>query len=205
VPARCRSGLTDSGSRNWSTAHCRPWTSCRLQATAPTRPPVPADVLARSTWPPGCPVAADALRYLTLSFWGFDGLAHTGEMLVNASVADGVRKVFGQLFARKFPLDEMCISPADELAGPPTGDRISTSAFVCRPARGQTNWSAHAYGLAIDVNTFCDPYTKGDLVVPELPSACRPFAGPAGHGAARRRDRWGVRRDRLDVGRLGRS
>jgi hypothetical protein len=98
----------------------------------------------------------------------------------------------------------MCISPADELAGPPTGDRNSTSAFVCRPARGQTNWSAQVYGLAIDVNTFCDPYAKGDLVVPELPSACRPFAVPAAHGAARRRDRSGVRRDRLDVGRLGR-
>jgi hypothetical protein len=53
--------------------------------TATVRP-VPADVLARGTWQPGCPVAADALRYLTMSFWGFDGLAHTGEMLLNASL-----------------------------------------------------------------------------------------------------------------------
>jgi hypothetical protein len=35
---------------------------------------------------PGSPDAADALRYLTMSFWGFDGLAHTGEMLLNASL-----------------------------------------------------------------------------------------------------------------------
>ncbi|HJP74334.1 MAG TPA: M15 family peptidase, partial [Pseudonocardiaceae bacterium] len=45
---------------------------------------VPADVLARSTWQPACPVRSDQLRYLTMSFWGFDGKPHTGEMLVNA-------------------------------------------------------------------------------------------------------------------------
>jgi hypothetical protein len=61
-------------------------------------------------------------------------------------------------------------SPA-ELTAPPTGDGNSTSAFVCRPARGQTSWSAHAYGLAVDVNPFCNPYTQGDLVLPELASA----------------------------------
>ncbi|MGK4598114.1 hypothetical protein [Amycolatopsis sp. w19] len=67
--------------------------------------PVPAGVLARSTWQPACPVTAGELRYLTLSFWGFDGRAHTGEMLVNASVANAVVTVFGQLFAAKFPIE----------------------------------------------------------------------------------------------------
>nr|WP_233621363.1 M15 family metallopeptidase [Amycolatopsis sp. WAC 04182] len=133
--------------------------------------PVPDDVLARSTWQAGCPVSAGELRYLTLSFWGFDGRAHTGEMLVNASVANAVVTVFGQLFAAKFPIEEMRVTAPAELTAPPTGDGNNTSAFVCRPARGQTNWSAHAYGLAIDVDPFCNPYTKGDLVLPELASA----------------------------------
>src|SRR5262245_38927336 len=39
--------------------------------------PVPASVLARSSWTSGCPVAAAELRYVTVSFRGFDGLAHT--------------------------------------------------------------------------------------------------------------------------------
>jgi hypothetical protein len=42
---------------------------------------------------------------------------------------------------------------------------------VCRSAVGQKRWSAHAYGLAIDVNTFCNPYLRGDLVLPELASS----------------------------------
>lgn len=140
----------------------------RYHATATA---VPADVLARSTWQPACPVAAGDLRYLTMSFWGFDGRAHTGEMLVNAKGAAGITKVFGQLFAAHFPLEEMRVTSPAELTAPPTGDGNSTSAFVCRPARGQTSWSAHAYGLAVDVNPFCNPYTQGALVLPELASA----------------------------------
>lgn len=132
---------------------------------------VPADVLARSTWQAACPVKATDLRYLTMSFWGFDDRAHTGEMLVNAKAAAGITQVFGRLFAARFPLEEMRVTSPAELTAPPTGDGNSTSAFVCRPARGQTSWSAHAYGLAVDVNPFCNPYTQGDLVLPELASA----------------------------------
>ncbi|WP_198958346.1 MULTISPECIES: M15 family metallopeptidase [Amycolatopsis] len=132
---------------------------------------VPADVLTRSTWRPACPAATSELRYLTMSFWGFDGKPHTGEMLVGASVAREVTRVFGQLFAARFPIEEMRVTSPAELDAPPTGDGNNTSAFVCRPVRGQTNWSAHAYGLAIDLNPFCNPYTKDDLVLPELSSA----------------------------------
>lgn len=92
-------------------------------------------------------------------------------MLVGASVAEDVTRVFGQLFAARFPIEEMRVTSPAELDAPPTGDGNNTSAFVCRPVRGQTNWSAHAYGLAIDLNPFCNPYTKGDVVLPELASA----------------------------------
>lgn len=132
---------------------------------------VPAEVLARSTWHAGCPVRADGLRYLTMSFWGFDGRAHTGEMIVNASVAEDVTTVFGRLFDARFPLEEMRVVAAAELSAAPTGDTNNTTAFVCRNAVRQTRWSAHAYGLAIDLNPFCNPYVRGDLVLPELASS----------------------------------
>jgi D-alanyl-D-alanine carboxypeptidase-like protein len=138
---------------------------------AATAAPVPADVLARSTWQPACPVAAADLRYLTMSFWGFDGRPHTGEMIVNARVADGVTTVFGSLYAARFPIEEMRVTSRPELDAPPTGDGNNTTAFVCRPAVGQTRWSAHAYGLAIDLNPFCNPYVRGNLVLPELASS----------------------------------
>jgi hypothetical protein len=133
--------------------------------------PVPDDVLARSTWKPECPVPPADLRYVTVSFRGFDGLPHTGELIVAARVADDVAAVFGELYAAGFPIEEMRVVEPAELTAPPTGDDNNTTAFVCRPAVGSTRWSAHALGLAVDVNPFQNPYSKGDLVLPELATA----------------------------------
>jgi len=135
--------------------------------------PVPAQVAERSTWSPGCPVTLDELRYLTVTFIGFDGLAHTGELLVHADVAGAIAGVFGALHAARFPLEEVRVIAAHELDLHPTGDGNVTSAFVCRPTVSGTRWSEHAYGRAIDVNPFHNPYVRGDLVLPELAGAYR--------------------------------
>lgn len=138
---------------------------------AVTIEPVPAEVVARSTWTADCPVALDELRYLTVSHWGFDGEPHTGEIIVNAGHADAIAQVFETLFDSRFPIEEMRVIRADELDLPPTGDGNVTTSFVCRPAVGSTSWSAHASGLAIDINPFHNPYVRNDLVLPELASA----------------------------------
>ena len=55
--------------------------------------------------------------------------------------------------------------------------------------------SQHAYGLAIDVNSFQNPYVKGDLVLPELASAYLDRDRRAArHDRARRRGGARVRR-----------
>ena len=134
--------------------------------------PITDEVAARLTWEPGCPVALADLRYLTVSFRGFDGLAHTGELVVAASEADDVVSVFRALFRADFPIEEMRLTEPFELDLPPTGDGNNTGAYVCRPTTGQSSgFSAHAYGLAIDLDPFLNPYLKGDLVLPELASA----------------------------------
>jgi hypothetical protein len=123
------------------------------------------------TWSPRCPVPLADLRYLTVTFQGFDERPHTGELVVNASVARDVVGVFRKLYAARFPIEEMRLPTTADLEAPPTGDGNDTAALVCRATRGQTTWSAHAYGLAIDLNPFMNPYSKGDLVLPELASA----------------------------------
>jgi hypothetical protein len=82
-----------------------------------------------------------------------------------------VVRIFRTLFTRGFPLEEMRLPTTADLTAKPTGDGNNTAGFVCRAARGQTRFSAHAYGLAIDVNPFHNPYVKDDLVLPELASA----------------------------------
>ncbi len=154
----------------WTEDHLAPPTDDAFVATR-TSPP-PAEVVARSTWSAGCPVTLDELTYLTVSFFGFDGLTHTGELLVNAAWADDITRVFEGLYAQRFPIEEMRVVRTDELLSPPTGDGNNTTSFVCRPSVGSANsWSRHALGLAIDINPFHNPYKKADLVLPELSSA----------------------------------
>jgi hypothetical protein len=129
---------------------------------------VPADVLARSSWSRACPVKSADLRYVTVGFRGFDARAHTGELLVHKSAARGLVTVFARLFAEGYPIERMRITSAAELTAPPTGDGNTTDAYACRPVRGSTVWSQHAYGLAVDVNPFLNPYHKGKIVLPEL-------------------------------------
>lgn len=133
--------------------------------------PAPAAVIERSTWEPGCPVARDELAWLRLSFWGFDARRHTGELLVNAAVADDLDQVFRRLWEARFPMEQVLIVRSLAQDAPPTGDGNGTGGFVCRATTGGTSYSQHAYGLAIDVNTFQNPYAKDDLVLPELASA----------------------------------
>jgi hypothetical protein len=133
--------------------------------------PVPSPVARRSTWRSGCPVPLDDLRYLTVSFWGFDERFHTGELIVHESAAEDMVEVFRTLHEIRFPIEEMRVASRRDLNRPRTGDNNETGSFECRAATGSTGWSMHAYGLAIDVNTFHNPYVKGDLVLPELATA----------------------------------
>ena len=130
--------------------------------------PAPPEVLARSTWHPDCPVSSEQLAYVTVSHWGFDDRYHTGELLVSIAHADAIISVFTVLAEARFPIEEMRIIRPDELDLPPTGDGNVTTAFVCRPVVGSSSWSMHAYGEAIDINPFHNPYVRGDLVLPEL-------------------------------------
>jgi hypothetical protein len=133
---------------------------------------VPADVVARSTWTPACPVALKDLRYVQVSFYGFDGKFHTGELLIHEAAAAKIVEVFRKLQAARFPIEEMQIPDPALSNAAPTGDGNDTVAFACRPVVTTTQtWSQHAFGLAIDINPFHNPYVKNDIVIPELASA----------------------------------
>ena len=164
--------------------------------------PAPKRVIARSTWRPGCPVGKDDLAWIRMTYWGFDNARHSGEMLVNGSAADDLVDVFRQLYRARFPIESMGIARLEDLDAPPTGDGNVTGSFACRPIRGGTGYSQHAYGLAVDLNPFQNPYHRGDVVLPELASAYldRGWLRP-GMITPRRPSRARVRVDRLGVGR----
>ncbi len=124
--------------------------------------------IARSTWDEGCPVDQEELAYVTVSFIGFDEEPHTGELIVHADHAEEIALIFGGLFEQRFPIEEMRIVEPGDLVPPHLGDTNNTSSFVCRPVTGGSRFSEHAYGLAIDINPFHNPYVKGFTIIPAL-------------------------------------
>jgi hypothetical protein len=128
-----------------------------------------------ASWRPGCPVGPSQLRTVRVSFVGFDGVAHTGELVVNRAVVADVETVFRRLYALRFPIHRMV--PIAHYGGSDTRSMAAdnTSAFNCRyaVASGPKRWSVHAYGEAIDVNTVENPYLEGGGRV--LPPAGRAY------------------------------
>jgi hypothetical protein len=142
--------------------------------SGPALPPYKATVYAvttstvRYSWRPGCPVAPSQLRLIRLRYYGFDHESHVGRIIVNASVVDAVIKVFGLLYAARFPIRRMV--PVDAYHGqdPASMAADNTSGFNCRRAvaPGPPQWSVHAYGEAIDVNPVENPYIDAEVVMP---------------------------------------
>jgi hypothetical protein len=108
-------------------------------------------------WHRGCPVAFSGLRLLTVSYRGFDGRSHTGQIVVNATAAQPLARAFRRLYALHFPIRRMSVI---------AGDGDITASFSCRQAvpspcsggTGTGSWSMHAFGLAVDVNPMENPY-----------------------------------------------
>jgi hypothetical protein len=120
------------------------------------------------SWHAGCPVGPAQLRRLRLGYWGFDGTTHTGTLIVHEDGVDDLVRVFSRLYAARFPIRRM--RPIDAYGGNDERSLAAdnTSAFNCRYAvgPGTRRWSAHAYGLAIDVNPVENPYLEGARVHP---------------------------------------
>ena len=133
--------------------------------------PAPAEVIARSTWNEECPVDAADLSYAQVSFYGFDGLYHTGELLLHRDFTRDVVDIFAALHEIQFPIEELRVTSPQDMTLDPTGDSNNTSGFECRRTVSSQRWSRHAFGTAIDINPFHNPYVKGDLVIPPLATA----------------------------------
>jgi hypothetical protein len=117
-------------------------------------------------WRRGCPVPLSGLRTLTVTYHGFDGQMHVGELVVNSRAAHPLKRVFRRLHRIRFPIRHIGFekSYGPRSARPREGD--VTASFECREAvpspcsggTGTGSWSMHAYGLAIDVNPTENPY-----------------------------------------------
>jgi hypothetical protein len=128
--------------------------------------PMQARLRAGGFWHRGCPVPLSGLRLLTVSYRGFDGRLHSGQLVVNGAAAEPLKQVFRRLYRLRFPVRHIGFADfyGPRSAHPRDGD--VTASFECRqsvpsPCTGglrSGHWSMHAYGLAVDLNPTENPY-----------------------------------------------
>jgi poly-gamma-glutamate synthesis protein (capsule biosynthesis protein) len=123
-------------------------------------------MLGSSHDPARCPVGFADLRLLNMRYVGFDGRAHTGQMVVHRSHANGIVGVFRELYQARFPIRGMQL--VDAYGGDDNRSMAAnnSSGYNCRTVAGQSSFSDHAYGAAVDINPVENPYVTADGVLP---------------------------------------
>lgn len=106
----------------------------------------------------GCTVPYEDLAYVGLLYLDFDGKEQTGELICNQAVAQDMVEIFYELYRNDYRIERVRL--VDEYDGDDTASMAdnNTSCFNYRVVDGTTSLSKHAYGLAIDVNPYYNPY-----------------------------------------------
>jgi hypothetical protein len=104
---------------------------------------------------------------LTVPFRDFANQTTMGQLVVATSVAPVLSRIFSEIYERAaFRIERM--ERVDKYGGDDDASMAAnnTSAFNCRTVAGSANLSAHALGIAIDINPIQNPYVKGAEVDP---------------------------------------
>lgn len=117
------------------------------------------------------------LRYLRLHYVDFEGEERVGEMVCNRAIADDLLDIFRQLYEARYPIERIQL-PDDFDADDERQMRANnTSCFCFRVIKGSSKLSAHAQGLAVDLNPLYNPCVKmrrdGTLFI--QPSTAAPY------------------------------
>ncbi|MGN6087753.1 MAG: M15 family metallopeptidase [Actinomycetales bacterium] len=123
----------------------------------------------------GCPVGPASLRRLTLTYLDYTGHYRRGSIILHKNSVASVTAVFARALQSKFPFKKLVPVDAYYRLGKatPTQSDVAqmndgdTMAFNCRPVTGNPyRISQHAYGNAIDINCFENPYVTTSHVYP---------------------------------------
>lgn len=101
-----------------------------------------------------------ALRHIVIKYNDFNNEVKVGEIVCNEKIASDLLEIFEELFKNGYQLEHVQL--IDEYGADDDASMAAnnTSCFNYRVVEGSTKLSYHAYGLAIDVNPFYNPYVQ---------------------------------------------
>lgn len=122
--------------------------------------PIPDNVFARmrgQSYPMECRVSRTNLRYVRLLHRDEDGKTRMGELVCNKQIAADVLRVFRQLYDEGYPIHSVRL--IDDFGADDERSMMAnnTSCFCYREVKGSRKLSAHALGMAVDLNPLYNP------------------------------------------------
>ena len=107
-----------------------------------------------------CTLPRDDLRYLHMLHKDTEGNTLEGEMIVNRHIAEDVLAILKELYESGYPIEKIRLvdeyDADDELCMEDNNSSCFNFRFISHTGR----ISKHGLGLAVDLNTLYNPYTK---------------------------------------------
>ncbi len=100
------------------------------------------------------------LRYVRLLHTDYDHMVHLGEIVCNERIAEVLVSIFRQLYAAGYPIQHILLPDVYDADDERQMRANNTSCFCFRTVANSKHLSAHARGLAVDLNTLYNPYYK---------------------------------------------
>lgn len=103
-------------------------------------------------------ISPSQLRYLRIPYIDFNGETRTGEMICNQSIAMLLLDIFHTLYEQRYPIERIQLVDDFQADDDLCCLKNNTSCFNYRTICGTDTLSRHAFGMAVDVNPFFNPY-----------------------------------------------
>ena len=103
-------------------------------------------------------ISYEDLSYVHILHYNFEGEAVEGELICNNAIAADLLEILYELYLNEYQLERVTL--IENYGGDDTLSMAdnNTSCFNYRVVDGTKKLSQHAYGLAIDINPFYNPY-----------------------------------------------
>lgn len=112
------------------------------------------------TFKADCTLPREDLRYLHVLHVDEAGEVHEGEMVVNYHIAEDVLEILRKLYEAGYPIERMRLMDEYDADDETAMRDNNSSCFNFRFISHTTRVSKHGLGLAVDINTLYNPYTR---------------------------------------------
>ena len=107
-----------------------------------------------------CTLPREDLRYLHVLHKDINGTVHEGEMIVNRHIAQDVLDILRELYENDYPIEKIRLIDEYDADDERSMEDNNSSCFNFRFISHAQRISNHGLGLAVDINTLYNPYTK---------------------------------------------